>query len=197
MILISYAFPLKLTAPPCGFHASQKIHESSLSTGKIRPSSHQWWVCGFFFFKRWKTQSKRWRNVAHTLGTVSGELIPITRLPRKRPVDSFEIWLQVCTKYEMEIVSARPERYLELAAYRDTNCQPKVSLALRVIVRHTDAHPRGLTQGRSSLPCWRLRYNLVYNYPRRFRPWPPSKAMPLRYWKTGISHLYNFQELLH
>ena len=86
----------------------------------------------------------------HTLGTVSGELIPIARPPSKRPGDSFDVWLQVRIKYEMEIVSARPERYLELAAYRDTNCQPKVSLALHVIVRHTNAHPSGLTQGRSS-----------------------------------------------
>lgn len=46
------------------------------------------------------------------------KLIPIARPPRKRPVHSFDVWLQVWTKYEIEIVSARPERYLELAAYR-------------------------------------------------------------------------------
>ena len=37
----------------------------------------------------------------------------------KRLVESFDIWLQVGTKYEMEVVSSRPERYLELAAYRE------------------------------------------------------------------------------
>lgn len=53
------------------------------------------------------------------LRTLSGDLIPIARPPRKRLVDSFDVWLQVWTKYEMEIVSARPERYLELASYRE------------------------------------------------------------------------------
>ena len=56
------------------------------------------------------------------LRTLSGlgtrELILIARSPRKRPIDSFDVWLQVWTKYEMEIVSARPEGYLKLAAYR-------------------------------------------------------------------------------
>ena len=54
-----------------------------------------------------------------TLRTLSGELIPIARPPHKRPVDSFDVWLQVWTEYEMDIVSARPERYLELATYRE------------------------------------------------------------------------------
>lgn len=53
------------------------------------------------------------------LRTLSGDLIPIARPPRKRLVDSFDVWLQVWTKYEMEIVSTQPERYLELAAYRE------------------------------------------------------------------------------
>ena len=53
------------------------------------------------------------------LRTLSGDLIPIARPPRKRLVDSFDVWLQVCTKYEMEIVSALPERYVELAAFRE------------------------------------------------------------------------------
>ena len=39
------------------------------------------------------------------LRTLSGDLIPIARPPRKRLVDSFDVWLQVWTKYEMEIVS--------------------------------------------------------------------------------------------
>ena len=50
------------------------------------------------------------------LQTLSGDQIPITRPPRKHLVDSFDVWLQVWTKYEMEIVSAWPERYLELEA---------------------------------------------------------------------------------
>lgn len=53
------------------------------------------------------------------LHTLSGELIPLARSPRKRPVDSFDVWLQVWTKYEIEIVSARSKCYLELAAYRE------------------------------------------------------------------------------
>ena len=53
------------------------------------------------------------------LRTLSGDLIPIARPPRKRLVDSFDAWLHLCTKYEMEIVSALPERYVELAAFRE------------------------------------------------------------------------------
>ena len=53
------------------------------------------------------------------LRTLSGEQIPIARPSRKRSVDSFDVWLQVWTKYEMEIKSARLERYLELASYRE------------------------------------------------------------------------------
>ena len=53
------------------------------------------------------------------LRSLSGDVIAIARPQRKRLVDSFDLWLQVWTKYEMEIVSARPERYLELAAYRE------------------------------------------------------------------------------
>ena len=53
------------------------------------------------------------------LRSLSGDLIAISRPQRKRLVDSFDLWLQVWTKYEMEIVSAQPERYLELAAYRE------------------------------------------------------------------------------
>ena len=56
---------------------------------------------------------------AGMLRTLSGDLIPIARPPRKRPVDSFDVWLQVWTKYEMEIFSARTELYLELAAFRE------------------------------------------------------------------------------
>ena len=53
------------------------------------------------------------------LCSLSGDLIAISRPRRKRLVDSFDLWLQVWTKYEMEIVSAQPERYLELAVYRE------------------------------------------------------------------------------
>ena len=53
------------------------------------------------------------------LRSISGDLIAISRPQRKRLVDSFDLWLQVWTKYEMEIVSAQTERYLELAAYRE------------------------------------------------------------------------------
>ena len=53
------------------------------------------------------------------LRSLSGDLIAISRPQRRRLVDSFDLWLQVWTKYEMEIISARPERYLELAAYRE------------------------------------------------------------------------------
>ena len=53
------------------------------------------------------------------LRSISGDLIAISRPQRKRLVDSFDLWLQVWTKYEMEIVSAQPERYLELAVYRE------------------------------------------------------------------------------
>ena len=53
------------------------------------------------------------------LRSLSSDVIAIARPQRKRLVDSFDLWLQVWTKYEMEIVSARPERYLELAAYRE------------------------------------------------------------------------------
>ena len=38
------------------------------------------------------------------LCTLSGNLIPIARPPCKHPVDSFNFWWQVWTKYEMEIV---------------------------------------------------------------------------------------------
>ena len=38
------------------------------------------------------------------LCTFSGNLIPIARPPCKHPVDSFNFWWQVWTKYEMEIV---------------------------------------------------------------------------------------------
>ena len=51
------------------------------------------------------------------LQTLSGDQIPIARPPRKNLVDSFDVWLQVWTKYKTEIVSAWPERYLELEAY--------------------------------------------------------------------------------
>lgn len=51
------------------------------------------------------------------LQTLLGDLIPIARPPRKRLIDSLDVWLQVWTKYEMEIVSAQPEHYLKLAAY--------------------------------------------------------------------------------
>ena len=61
------------------------------------------------------------------LRSLSSDLIAISRPQRKRLVDSFDLWLQVWTKYEMEIVSAQPERYLELAAYREqiqlANCK--------------------------------------------------------------------------
>ena len=60
------------------------------------------------------------------LRSISGDLIAISRPQRKRLVDSFDLWLQVWTKYEMEIVSAQPERYLELAAYRE-----QIQLAIR------------------------------------------------------------------
>ena len=53
------------------------------------------------------------------LHSLSGDLIAISRPQHKRLIDSFDLWLQVWTKYEMEIVSARLERYLELAAYRE------------------------------------------------------------------------------
>ena len=79
-------------------------------------------------------------SVEGMLRSLSSDLIAISRPQRKRLVDSFDIWLQVWTKsphltyplrallrirpqvwtkYEMEIVSARPERYLELAVYRE------------------------------------------------------------------------------
>lgn len=37
-----------------------------------------------------------------------GDLIPILRPPHKRLIDLFDVWLQVCTNYQMEIVSALP-----------------------------------------------------------------------------------------
>ena len=61
------------------------------------------------------------------LHSISGDLIAISRPQLKRLVDSFDLWLQVWTKYEMEIVSAQSEHYLELAAYQEqiqlANCK--------------------------------------------------------------------------
>ena len=97
------------------------------------------------------------------LHSLSGDLIAISRPQHKRLIDSFDLWLQVWTKYEMEIVSAQPERYLELAAYRE-----QIQLANRkfrwpcVYMFDVQTHTGGLAQRYPSL-C--LRHHTLHHHP--------------------------------
>ena len=85
------------------------------------------------------------------LRSISGDLIAISRPQRKRLVDSFDLWLQVWTKYEMEIVSRT-----------NSTRQPQISLALRVHVRCTDSHTGGLAQ---RYPSRCLRHHTLHHHP--------------------------------
>ena len=50
---------------------------------------------------------------------VSSDVAYIIKGQRKRQIDSFDTWLQAWNVYEKLVMAAKPERYLELATYRE------------------------------------------------------------------------------
>ena len=59
----------------------------------------------------------------HNIGvleTASGETINVLKPQRKRTIDSFDTWLQAWNIYEQKIMEKHPQRYFELARYRES-----------------------------------------------------------------------------
>ena len=87
---------LPVKQAPKAHHLPSKIVPAAINGGIFQ---------SIIFFKRFATQSQ-----GGMLCTLSGNLIPIARPPCKHPVDSFNFWWQVWTKYEMEIVPISHKR---------------------------------------------------------------------------------------
>lgn len=54
------------------------------------------------------------------LETTTGETINVLRPQRKRTIDTFDTWLQAWNIYERNIMTTDPQRYFELARYRES-----------------------------------------------------------------------------
>ena len=108
------------------------------------------------------------------LRTLSGKLIPIARPPRKHPVHSFDVWLQVWTKYEMEIVS-------EIVTWNWQPTKNRYSLPTNSFIgllctslkyKHASTRPHARTL-KLALTSW---IQLCMNHPRRFRLHPKQRT---------------------